>query len=71
MAPALIARPDQGWTVFDLRLLRAHRLSQLPAAWVRLAEGYDFLVVAPRLTPASTVSPSIAAFRARLAARCA
>ncbi len=47
------AAEPTGWTVFDLRRLRVHMPADFPQDWRRLAEGYDFLVLAPEISPAT------------------
>ncbi|PTS80205.1 hypothetical protein DBR17_11090 [Sphingomonas sp. HMWF008] len=39
------------WMLVDLRPLRAKPPTGMPAAWKRMSNGYDMLVVAPELTP--------------------
>jgi hypothetical protein len=47
-----VAEPN-GWTVFDLHRLRGPDARALPEGWRRLIDGYDLLVLAPEISPAS------------------
>jgi hypothetical protein len=53
MKAAAEAAEPTGWTVFDLRRLRGHRTKDIPEEWRRLADGYDILVLAPEISPAT------------------
>jgi hypothetical protein len=52
----IAARPSSAavsdWTLVDLRQLRDHRPSTMPAGWRQLVQAYDLVVVAPKFTPA-------------------
>ena len=43
------------WLLVDLRRLRGRPAPDMPAAWRQLVQGYDLVVVAPTLTPASVL----------------
>lgn len=43
----------QDWTVIDLRGFRAAPSEDMPAAWKTAVQHYDFIVVAPELTPST------------------
>jgi hypothetical protein len=43
----------QDWTVIDLRGFRAAPFEDMPAAWKTAVQHYDFIVVAPELTPST------------------
>jgi hypothetical protein len=49
--PAKEATND--WTLLDLRPLRVKPPRDLPAAWKRVIDGFDMVVVAPAITPSS------------------
>jgi len=55
----LAARPKQAaaldWLLLDLRQLRARPRPDMSAGWRQLIQGYDLVVVAPKLTPATLV----------------
>ena len=55
----LAVRPNQAvgshWQLLDLRLLRGRPAPDMPAGWRQLVLGYDLVVVAPNLTPASLI----------------
>lgn len=41
------------WTLFDMRPLRSKPPRDLPAAWKRVIDGFDMVVVAPTISPSS------------------
>jgi len=53
LRPLLDAADPNGWTLFDLRALRFHHLTDANADLDRYIYGYDFLVLAPNITPAT------------------
>jgi len=52
LAPLLAAAYKGQWTLFDLRALRFKHLTEADTALDRFVYGYDFLVLAPEITPA-------------------
>lgn len=53
----LAARPEPAaasdWLLLDLRQLRGRPMPDMSAQWRQLVQGYDLVVVAPQLTPAT------------------
>jgi hypothetical protein len=49
---AEVAGPNS-WAVFDLHRLRGPVANALPKGWRELSDGYDLLVLAPEISPAS------------------
>jgi hypothetical protein len=43
------------WLLIDLRRLRGLPSSDISPQWRQLSQGYDLVVIAPKLTPASLV----------------
>jgi hypothetical protein len=56
---ALANRPETAlasdWLLIDVRGLRSIPSSDVPVGWRQLVQGYDLVVIAPKLTPASLV----------------
>jgi hypothetical protein len=50
----------EGWTLFDLRALRHHAISDLDSSWRRVINGYDFLVVIPEVSPSELIGAEAA-----------
>ncbi len=55
LKPALDNQVKDGWTLFDLRRLRAKALASTDPAMSRLINGYDLLIIIPKLTPADPI----------------
>lgn len=43
------------WLLVDLRQLRGRPAPDMPVGWRQLVQGYDLVIVAPKLTPASLI----------------
>jgi hypothetical protein len=44
---------SRDWTLLDLRSLRAKPPRDMPAAWKRIIDGFDMVVVAPAISPST------------------
>lgn len=43
---------EGGWTLYDLRSLRSHKMQNVSLEMQRMIDGYDLVVIIPELTPA-------------------
>jgi len=51
MKPVIEGQVESGWTLYDLRKLRFHKMENVSADMQRMIDGYDLLVIIPELTP--------------------
>ena len=52
MKPLIENQVEGGWTLYDLRRLRFHKMENVGLDMQRMIDGYDLLVIIPELTPA-------------------
>ena len=55
MKPLMDNQVESGWTFYDLRKLRFHKMKNVSADIQRMIDGHDLLVIIPELTPADKI----------------
>lgn len=55
MNPVVENQVASGWTLYDLRKLRFHKIENVSADMRRMIDGYDLLVIIPELTPGDKI----------------
>lgn len=55
MKPVVENKVESGWTLYDLRNLRFHKMENVSADMQRMIDGYDLLVIIPELTPGDKI----------------
>lgn len=55
MKPVIENQVESGWTLYDLRKLRFHKMENVSADMRRMIDGYDLLVIIPELTPGDKI----------------